>query len=307
MEHAQQKVLVYGATGVQGGPVVRQLLKYGHQVRVVVRDPHKAQALRQSGAEVIIGDLNDLASLKTASEEIDAVFLQLPLEFSAAVVEYGRNAIDAAKAAGVSHLVFNTSVVIPNSSTNVKALDLKREVEKYLQQSGLSNIILRPTFFMENLAAPWSAPTIVQQGTVAYPMTSDFKASWISVEDMGALAVEALKRPDLSGSVFNIGGPEALTGNEIAEQFASAFGRAVNYYPIPLDQFEQQMNTAMGEPVGTEIAALYRWFVEQPQSPAIIDMQPVLQKLPVQLTSLKQWIRSQNWSAFGGRAIPQTA
>ena len=306
MEHAQQRVLVYGATGVQGSPVVRQLLQNGHQVRVVVRDPRKAQALGQSGAEIIVGNLNDPVSLKTASEGIDAVFLQLPLEFSTAVVEYGRNVIDAAKAAGVSHLVFNTSVVVPNTSTNVKALDLKREVERYLQQSGLSNIILRPTFYMENLAAPWSAPSIVQQGTVAYPMTSDFKASWISVADMAALAVEALKRPDLSGSVFNIGGPEALSGNEIAQQFASVFGRAVNYYPIPLNQFEQQMNAAMGEPMGTEIAALYRWFVEQPQSPAIINMQPVLQKLPVQLTSLKQWIVSQNWSHLAGMAIAQT-
>ncbi|KAB8332093.1 NmrA/HSCARG family protein [Scytonema tolypothrichoides VB-61278] len=306
MEYAQQRVLVYGATGVQGGSVVRQLLQHRHQVRVVVRDPGKAQALGQSGAEVVVGDLKDPVSLKTASEGIDAVFLVLPLEFSTAVVEYGRNAIDAAKAAGVNHIVFNTSVVVANASTNVKALDLKREVQRYLQQSGLSNIILRPTFYMENLAAPWSAPTIVQQGTVAYPMTSDFKASWISVADVAALAVEALKRPDLSGSIFNIGGPEVLTGHEIAQQFASVFGRAVNYYPIPLDQFEQQMNAGMGEPIGTEIAALYRWFVEQPQSPAIINMQPVVQKLPVQLTSLKQWILSQNWSNLARTPVSQT-
>jgi len=307
LEREQKIVLVYGGTGVQGGAVVRQLLQQNYRVRVLVRDPRKAEALRQSGVEIAVGNLNDTVSLKTASEGIDAVFLQLPLEFSSAITEYGRNAINAAKAAGVGHLVFNTSVLIPDSNVNVKALDLKREVETYLQQSGLPNIILRPTFYMENLAAPWSAPIIVNQGTVAYPMTSEFKASWISVEDLGALAVEALKRPELSGSVFDVGGPAALTGNEIAQLFAVVLGRAVNYYPIPLDQFEQQMNSAMGEPVGTEIAALYRWFVSQPQSPAMIDPQPFLQKLPVQLTPLEQWIRSQNWSSLGDKAIPQPA
>ncbi len=306
LEYKQKSVLVYGGTGVQGSPVVRRLLQQHFRVRVLVRNSCKAEALQQSGAEVAVGNLNDLASLKKASEGMDAVFLQLPLEFSSAVTEYGCNAIDAAKTAGVSYVVFNTSVLVPDSNVNVKALDLKRKVEMYLQQSGLQYVILRPTFYMENLAAPWSAPAIVHQGTVAYPMTSEFKASWISVEDLGAFAVEALKRPELSGSVFNVGGSEALTGNEIAQQFAAVFGRAVNYYPIPLEQFEQQMNAAMGEPMGTEIAALYRWFVSQPQSPAVIDPQPVLQQLPVQITPLKDWIRSQNWSALAGKAVSKT-
>lgn len=299
MTDNQRKALVYGATGAQGGPVVRRLLQEGYRVRVLVRAAHKAEVLRQAGAEIAVGNLSDLASLKAANEGIDAVFLHLPLQFDPAVTEYGRNAIDAARASGVGHLVFNTSVLVPDLQTNVKALDLKRTVETYLQQSGVPNIILRPTFYMENFAAPWSVPAITQQGTVAYPMTSDFRASWISLEDVAAFAVEALKRPELSGSVFNIGGPEILTGTEIAERFAAVLGSAVSYYPIPLDTFEQQMNGAMGEPNGTEIAALYRWFMKQPQSPAMIDMKPVLQKLPVQLTPLEQWIRNQDWSALG--------
>jgi uncharacterized protein YbjT (DUF2867 family) len=299
MKSSQQKILVYGATGVQGMPVVCRLLQEGHRVRLLVRSPHKAEALQKAGAEISFGNLNDPASLKKANEGIDAVFLQLPLEFDSVVTAYARNAIDAAKAAGVGLLVFNTSVLVPNSQTNVKALDLKRDVEIYLQQSDIPNIVLRPTFYMENLAAPWSAPNIVQKGIVAYPVTSDFQASWISVEDVAAFAVEALKRPELSGSVFNIGGPEVLTGHEIAKRFTTVLGREVSYYPIPLDQFEQQMNAAIGNPVGTEIAALYRWFVGQSQSPAALDTKPVLQKLPVQLTPMEQWIRNQDWSALG--------
>lgn len=295
MTNEQQKVLVYGATGVQGSAVVRQLLQEGYHVRTLVRDAQKSQALQQAGAEVAVGNLNNLELLTQANEGVNAAVLQLPLDFSPAVVEYGRNAIDAAKKAGVELFIFNTSVIVPAATTGVKALDLKREVETYLHQSGLPAIILRPTFYMENLAAPWSAPNILQHRTVAYPMTSDFMASWITVEDLAAFVAQALKRPELSGSIFNIGGPETLTGEDIARQFSKFLGHEVNYYPIPLDQFEQQMNAAIGEPVGTEIAALYRWFVQQPQSPAIIDTQSVLQKLPVQLTTIEQWIHRQNW------------
>ncbi len=296
MKDEQQKVLVYGATGVQGSSVVRQLLREGHHVRVLVRDPKKAQVLQQAGAEVLVGNLNNLESLTVASEGVNAVVLQLPLEFSSAVVQYGRNAIDAAKRGGADLFIFNTSVIVPQTTTNVKALDLKREVETYLHQSGLPFIILRPTFYMENLAAPWSAPNILQKKTVAYPMTNNFVASWITVEDLAAFVAQALKHPELSGSVFNIGGPEALTGEDIAKQFSRFFGHKISYYPIPLEQFEQQMNAAIGEPVGTEIAALYRWFVQQPQSPAIVDTHSVLQKLPVKLTTLEQWIHRQTWS-----------
>ena len=290
----QQKILVYGATGAQGIPVVRRLLQEGYHVRALVRNSQKAEALQQAGAEITVGNLGDLASLEVANKGIDSVFMYLPLEFNSVVTEYGQNAIKAAKAAGVRHLVFNTSVLVPGFYTNVKALDLKRDVEMYLRESGLPYIILRPTFYMENFAAPWSAPTIMQERIVAYPMDSNFKAAWITLEDVAGFVVEALKNPQLSGSAFEIGGPEVLSGNEIAERFAAVLGNTVRYCPIPLDQFEQQMNAAMGKPIGTEIAALYRWFMSQPQSPAVIDTKPVLQKFPVQLTPLEQWIRRQN-------------
>ncbi|ASC71609.1 putative NAD-dependent epimerase [Halomicronema hongdechloris C2206] len=290
----QKRVLVYGATGVQGGPVVSQLLKAGFTVRLLVRDRHKAEFWQQAGAELAFGDLGDHPSLEKANRDVDRVFLQLPLEFTETVFEYGRNAIEAAQEAGVELLVFNTSVLVPEAKTGVKALDLKHDVECYLRESGLPYIILRPTFYMENLAAPWSIPSIMQQGTVAYPMPSDFCASWISVEDMAAYVVQALKNPELADSVFNIGGPEVLAAEDIAKKFAHALNRQIDYYPIPLNQFEEQINAVIGEPVGTEITALYRWFVTQPQSPAALNLDSVLQKLPVQLTPMKDWIHKKD-------------
>jgi NAD(P)H dehydrogenase (quinone) len=300
MKHNQQRILVYGATGVQGRPVARRLLQAGHNVRILVRNPAKADALRQAGAEIAIGDLSDPASLQAANQGIDAVFLHLPLEFDKAVgVRYGRNAIDAAKAAGVSHLVFSTSGQMPDSLTEIAAFEFKRDIQTYLQQSGVPSIILRPTLYMENFAGPWTAPGIVQQGIVAYPLPSRFKQAWISVDDVAALAVAALQRPELAGSSFDVGGPEVLDGDAIAERFATVFKRPVHYYPIPLDAFEQQLNAALGAPAGTEVTQTYRWVEAnlETHSP-IADMQSVLQQLPVELTSLEAWIRQQDWSAW---------
>lgn len=294
----QNRILVYCATGLQGQAVASQLLKEDFSVRLLVRNPEKAEALRQAGANVVQGDLGEAASLVSANDGVDRVFLQLPLDFTPAIFDYAKNAINAAKEANVSLLVLNTSVLVPSAKTGVKALDFKHDIENYLKQSGLPFIILRPTFYMENLAAPWSVPSILEKSTVAYPMPDNFRASWIGVEDMASYAVAALKRPELAGSVFDIGGPEILTGKDIAEQFSQALHRDISYYPIPLDTFEEQINAGMGEPIGTEIAALYGWFVSQPQSAVALNPSAVLEKLPVHLTPMKTWINNQDCFAM---------
>lgn len=114
MDRERMKVLVYGANGAQGGAVVRRLLEAGHSVRGI---PRRADA-GGSGVEMVRGDMGDIESLKRASEEVDAVFLVTPaLHYAEEGFEYGRNAIDAAKAAGVGHFVFNASTPTPTSSS----------------------------------------------------------------------------------------------------------------------------------------------------------------------------------------------
>ena len=114
------KVLVYAATGAQGGAVIQRLLPLGREVRGLVRDGRGADTLRTLGAEPVFGDLSDPASLKAASESAAAVFLVLPLEFDPKkVVGWGLNAIDAAREAGVGRLVFNTSTRVPPEATDV--------------------------------------------------------------------------------------------------------------------------------------------------------------------------------------------
>lgn len=188
------KILVYGANSAQGVPVVRRLLKAGYRVRVFVRDRSKAQSLFGRDVEIFTGTLEDKVSLDSANEGIDRVFLVLPLEYRFDVaVNQGRNAIDAARNAGVKLLVFNSSTNIPTAITDIAAFEIKRSVEDYIRQSTLPSIILRPPLYMDNLAAPWSMPSIVDRRIVAYPLPAEIKVSWISLDDTAALVVAALE------------------------------------------------------------------------------------------------------------------
>ncbi|NJL86795.1 MAG: NmrA family NAD(P)-binding protein [Leptolyngbyaceae cyanobacterium SM1_1_3] len=206
----------------------------------------------------------------------------------------GRNAINAAQYAGVELLVFNTSTSIPNQTTDASAFEIKRNLEQYIRQSGVPFIILRPPIYMDNLTAPWSISGIVHQGVVSYPLPPETEISWISLADVAALAVAALQRPELTGSIFDIGGPEALSGQDIAKRFAKVLNRPFTYQQIPIDAFEQGLNQAFGEPTGTEIAKIYRWRAAHPEDE--IDVNVILQKLPIELTTFEKWIQSIEWA-----------
>ena len=296
MNNLLPKILVYGANSAQGIPVVKQLLNHGYPVRVFVRDRNKAESLFADRVEIATGTLEDQASLKIANEGIDRVFLVLPLEYRFDVaIAQAYHAIDAAREAGVKLLVFNTSSSIPTQITDISAFEIKRQIEQYLHASHIPYIILRPPIYMDNLAAPWSMAGIVNQRIIAYPLPPHIKISWISLDDVASFAIAALERPELAGSTFDIGGPERVNGQEIAEQFSTVLSHLFTYQQIPIDGFEQGLNQAFGEPTGTEIAKIYRWRAAHPED-GVIDMDAVLQKLPVKLTTLKQWIQGIDWT-----------
>ncbi len=287
-------ILVYGATGMQGSAVARQLLEAGQCVRVLVRDPVKAERWREAGAEIVQGDYLDRVSLEAAHAGIDRVILHLPLQYDLDSYErYGRNAIDAAKAAGVKLLVFNSSTEVP-TGTSVKVFQVKNRVIDYLRESKVPNIILRPAFYLENFLGPGTKPAIVQQGVIAFPLRAGFKASWICHNDSASLSIAALNHPELAGSVIDIGGPEALDGNDIAERFTRILGKPIQYIAITPDDFEKALALALGPTVASEIADQFRWSAAQPD--AAVDMSVTAKQLSVQLTSLDEWIKQQDWS-----------
>lgn len=289
----KRKILVYGGTGSQARPTVLKLLENGHEPYVLTRQPEKAADLRDAGAKIAIGDLSDSASLRAASQGMDGVALLIPafLENPLEAATYGRSAIDAAKEGGVDLIVWNTSAILPETRTGDPIIDLPLELVDYLAASQIPSIILEPTVYMENWLGPWTASAIVRHNQVAYPILADRKVGWLASDDIGALVAAALERPDLTGSRFKVSGVEAPTGPELATLFSEVLGRDISYYAMSPEEMGEAVAQLFGPEAGVALAERYRKDQNSPNpAPMYYAMEPILEKLPLQMTTIKDWV-----------------
>ena len=161
----KRRVLVTGATGQQGGAVARALLSRGHRVKALTRkrDGDAARQLRSEGADVVVGDLGDATAILEAAGDVGTMFLMGNVNETGAEEEtrQGIIAADAAKAAGVGHLIYS-SVADSNKKTGIPHFDSKYLVEKHIAGLGIPYTISAPASFMENIVAPWSIGALRQ-------------------------------------------------------------------------------------------------------------------------------------------------
>ena len=259
--------LSVGATGSQGSAMARQLLAAGYTVTTIARTKEKCDELIGRGLDARQGDLSDLESLKAASAGADYFAFVLPLERDKSKIAlYTENVIEAAKAAPIKNLVFNTSSRYPEYDTEVPGFGEKRLVEALIQNSGLPFIILRPTIYMENLAAPWSVTDVNEHSCVKHPIAKEKRVYWNSAEDVARYVVGAIAKTELAGRVIDIGGPELVTGKEIAEQFSRALGRDVIYKGITPKDFAKGLVPFLGEKQGMGMVSYYDFVNENPEN-----------------------------------------
>ena len=283
-QNAERLIVVCGATGKQGGVVVRSLLDRGFQVRGLTRNPQKpeAQALADQGAEVVQGDMEDPSAMERALEGAYGIFsVQNFWETGYdREVQQGKTVADVAKAAGVEHFVYS-SVGSAYRQTGISHFDSKWEVEDHVRDLDLPYTILRPVFFMQN----WEMMRgMVLGGTLAQPLDPDKPFQQVAVEDTGAFAAIAFERPDeWIGREVDLCGDEQ-TMPEIAETFGRVIGREVNYYQVPWDQFEEQM--------GEEVTVMYRWFNDVGYE---ADIETLRQEYAELLTTFERYLRSHDW------------
>jgi len=245
-------ILVTGATGNIGGEVVRLLREAGVRFRALARDPAKADALRAKGVEVAIADLRRPETLPAAFEGVEKVFLVAPL--AADQVEMRRNAIRAAKAAGVRHVVMSTGLGADPASP-LRLARMHGENQKDLQESGMAWTFLQPTFFMQNLLM--SAAEIRDHGTFHLPLDGG-RVSWIDARDIAAVGVRALVDGSFENRALPLTGPEALGGEEMARIFTEVLGREVRDLASSLEDAKRAMLAAgMPEELAAGLAELW--------------------------------------------------
>ncbi|MFI6296546.1 NmrA/HSCARG family protein [Nonomuraea sp. NPDC050790] len=231
-------VLVTGATGNQGGAAARHLLARGWAVRALVRDPDKpaAQALRDQGAELIRGDLDDPASLRTAMRGAYGVFSVQALAYEpatlAAEVRQGKSVADIAHDSGVAHLVYS-SVGGAERETGIDHFESKAEIERHILTLGLPATILRPVFFMNNLL---HYADVAGERLLALPVKPDKPMQLIASDDIGIFVADAFDNPEqFIGRQLELAGDE-LTFPEIAEIYERVTGTPTRFEALPIEE-----------------------------------------------------------------------
>lgn len=194
------RVLVAGATGNQGGAVARTLLERGHSVRALSRsvESSPARELERLGAEPVSGSFDDRDSLERAASGVDAVFaMATPFEAGMeAEVRQGTNLFEAAKAAGVHHLVYS-SVASAGEDTGIPHFETKAELERRLPGVAVPFTIVAPVAFMENMLAPWTLPAL-QQGVLAVALPADRPLQQLALTDLASFVTLVLESASAS-------------------------------------------------------------------------------------------------------------
>lgn len=219
-------ILVTGATGRVGRHVVHQLVERGADVRVLVRDPSKADF--PAAVSVVQGDMLDLDALRTAFAGVRTLFLLNGVagdEFTQALI-----ALNLAREAGIERLVY-LSVMHADRFVNVPHFAVKSGAERMIEQMDFGATILRPAYFMEN--ERMVKDVIVGHGV--YPMPIGSKGvAMVDVRDIAEVAaIELIRRNDAPGKLpvetLDLVGPDTLTGPQLASIWSEILGRPVAY------------------------------------------------------------------------------
>ena len=270
-------IAVVGATGAQGGGLVRAILADkagGFTARAITRNAgsDKAQALKQLGAEVVPADLDDAASVKRAFDGAYGAFCVTNFweHFSPEKEQaQARNMAQAAKAAGLKHVIWSTledvRKWVPLSDNRMPTLhdkwkvphfDGKGEVDHVFTESGVPTTLLLTSFYWDNFIHFGMGPKPSPDGTLAITLPmGDQKMPGIAAADIGACAYAIFKGgSQYFGKTVGISGGH-LSGSEMAAAFTKALGKKVVYNEVTPEAYR-----GFGFPGADDLGNMFQFY-----------------------------------------------
>jgi uncharacterized protein YbjT (DUF2867 family) len=265
------RLTVYLVTGAGGGigsvsrQVVKLLLADGRPVRAMVRrDDDRATALRDLGAEVVVGDLTNPQDVANAMAGVERMFFNMSVspDYLTATSIVCAVALEAAPVeviVNMSQMTVSQMTLTSTSESNQHRLHWLAEY--IMNWSGVPVVHVRPTVFMENpLLTMLAAASIRERGALVLPFGSG-RTSPIAAADVARVVATVLREPvGRIGKVYELTGPEVLDIDGIAEQYSRALGRPVTAQDLPLDEWTDRVLTPIGLPahVAQHIATMAR-------------------------------------------------
>ncbi|NGN45127.1 NmrA/HSCARG family protein [Mesorhizobium sp. CGMCC 1.15528] len=235
MTNSKHLILVFGATGRQGGSVAKALLKAGWSVRALVLDSTKAASLElwNSGIELVQGSFEETDVIRSAMKDTYGVFSVLPANLAADdEVRYGISIADIAAETGINHFVYSSGASAGNELTGVPRFDAKPRIEAHIRELAMTTTIIRPMIFMEMLVRPGYG---LDEGRLVSLIRPEHSIQLTAVEDIGRFVAAVLAdRPRFGGGTLKIAS-DRLTGRELEIAFSEAAGRPITYERFPDD------------------------------------------------------------------------
>ena len=243
------EILTIGGTGTVGSQVARGLAEGGHVVRVMSRKPERV-------AGGVAGDLRRPESLARAFEGVEGVFLATALAEDETA--QGLAAVRAARDAGVRKMVY-MSVHKVEAAPHIPHFATKLPIERAIRDAGIAYTFLRPNNFFQNDL--WVRDAMALHGVYPQPI-GGAGISRVDTRDIADAAVAALTRPGHDGAAYALVGPDALTGESVAEIWGRQLGRPVRYAGDDLDAWAAQARGMMPEWLVADLCIMYRHFQE---------------------------------------------
>lgn len=231
-------ILVTGATGTVGSEVIKALASADVKVRAGVHSIIKGDRFKSlPNVELVQIDFDNPETLKVALTGVAKVFLLTP--FSLNQVAAARMIIDEAKQTGVKHIV-RLSAKGADAEPGIQLGRWHREVEVYLEHSGIPYTILRSASFMQNFSN-YSGHTIQNEDKIYLPLGAG-KVGYIDVRDIAAVAKEVLIQAGHENKIYDLTGPEAVSVGEVAQALTQACDRVITYVDVPEEASVLAMN-----------------------------------------------------------------
>lgn len=234
-------ILVTGGTGFVGSKVVHALRAEERPVRVLARRPEKQERLRAWGCEVVLGDMTDAASLRSAVEGCEAVVHLVALppfadpKATERVMTQGtRDLVAAAKEANVARFVLMSANGVSEETLDVAPYyRAKWEMEGEVKRSGLEHVVFRPSFVFGKEGGQLPQQLMLVRWSPVTPVLGRHRMQPIWVDDVAAFFAKAFSTPEAANRTFELGGPDRLTWEELHAQIRKVLGKRRLAFTMP--------------------------------------------------------------------------